>query len=172
MRVAPRIELIEKDRNSLRKVVGSGLSPQRLVQRCEIVLLAAEGRSNEEIAEVLRMSRQRVGHWRTRFSRSGYQGIATDRPGRGRKPSITEDLRRVIVRMTTQETPENATHWSLYSMAKAARISTRSVGRIWKAHGLKPHLSRTFKLSKDPHFAEKLEDVIGLYLNAPEHAIV
>ena len=172
MRVAPTIELSEKDRNNLVKVVGSGLSAQRLVERCQIVLLADEGRSNEEIAEVLHLSRRRVGHWRTRFSKAGYQGIESDAPGRGRKPSISEDLRCVIVRMTTRETPENATHWSLYSMAKAAKISTRSVGRIWKAHGLKPHLTRKFKVSNDPNFAEKLEDVIGLYLNAPEHAMV
>ena len=84
----------------------------------------------------------------------------------------SEDVRRVVVRMTTQETPGDATHWSLYSMAKAAKLSTRTVGRIWKENGLKPHLVRTFKVSNDPQFSEKLEAIVGLYLDTPDHAIV
>ena len=87
-------------------------------------------------------------------------------------PPIPEQLRKLAIRKTTQETPPNATHWSLSTMAKALEVSPRTVGRIWHEHGLKPHLVRTFKVSNDPRFAEKLEEVIGLYLNTPEHAIV
>lgn len=172
MRVAPLVELTEMDREWLEKNVRSRLTPVRLVERCRVVLMAAEGKTNEEIGKELQIHRQKAARWRERFLSGGCEGIEKDAPGRGRKPTYSMDWRRVVVRMTTQETPENATQWSLSSMAKAAKMSQRTVGRIWKEHGLKPHLSRTFKVSKDPHFVEKLEDVVGLYLDAPEHAIV
>lgn len=172
MRVAPTVKLSEVDREWLLKQARSGLAPKRLGERCRIVLLAAEGKTNEEIEEDLGVSRHKAGRWRTRFAQSGRAGIESDAPGRGRKPSYPPELRQLVVRMTTREKPDNATHWSLATMAKALDISPRTVGRIWLEHGLKPHLLRTFKVSNDPRFAEKLEDVIGLYLNAPEHALV
>jgi len=172
MRVAPIVELSDPDREWLQKQARSGVAARRLGERCRIVLLAASGKTNEQIAEELGMTRQKAGRWRTRFVETGRGGIEADAPGRGRKPSFPPELRRLVVQKTTRETPPNATHWSLSIMAKALDVSPRTVGRIWHEHGLKPHLIRTFKVSNDPRFAEKLEDVIGLYLNAPEHAIV
>jgi transposase len=145
---------------------------KRLSQRCQIVLLAAEGKTNEEIGATLHLTRQRAGRWRQRYLEQGRAGIEQDAPGRGRKLTYPEELRQAVVQKTTRETPRQATHWSLHSMAKAMDLSPRTVGRIWREHGLKPHLVRTFKVSNDPRFAEKVEDVVGLYLNTPEHALV
>ncbi len=172
MRIAPKVELSDSERAWLLKQTRSGMASQRLAERSQIVLLAAAQKTNEEIAAQLHITRQKAGRWRTRYVEVGRPGIESDAPGRGRKPLYPQELRRKIVRKTTRETPPNATHWSQNTMAKAMNLSARTVGRIWHAHGLKPHLVRTFKVSNDPHFAEKLEDVIGLYLNAPEHAIV
>ena len=154
------------------KMINGALTPRRLHERCLVVLLAANGKTNEQIAKKLKVTRQKVGRWRTRFVALGRAGIEADRPGRGRKPVYPLEIRRHLVKKTTTETPTAATHWSRTAMAKAMDVSASTVGRVWREHGLKPHLSRTFKVSNDPRFAEKLEDVIGLYLNAPEHAIV
>lgn len=172
MRIAPIVRLTDADREWLIKQSRSGVAARRLGERCRIVLRAAEGKTNEEIAAALQITRQKAGRWRERYAKQGRAGIEQDAPGRGRKPTYPEELRQVIVRQTTREKPPNATHWSLMTMAKAMDLSPRTVGRVWREHGLKPHLVRTFKVSNDPRFAEKLEDVIGLYLNAPEHAIV
>ena len=172
MRVAPKVELNEEERNWLRKQAHSDVATKRLGERCRIVLLAAEGKTNEQIEEDLGVSRHKAARWRTRYVQGGRAGIENDAAGRGRKPSYPPELRQLVIRMTTREKPANATHWSLASMGQALDISPRTVGRIWHEHGLKPHLVRTFKVSNDPRFAEKLEDVIGLYLNAPEHALV
>jgi transposase len=172
MRHAPAVNLTAEDREWVTKQIKSALAPKRLGQRCLVVLLAANGKTNEEIAKKLKITRQKAARWRSRFAQLGRPGIESDRPGRGRKPIYTAEIRRLIVRKTTRETPVVATHWSRQSMAQAVEVSPSTVGRVWREHGLKPHLSRTFKISKDPRFAEKLEDVVGLYLNAPEHAIV
>jgi transposase len=172
MRVAPSVELTEVDLEWLRKQSRSGVTSRRLGERCRIVLLAAEGKTNQQIAQEVGVSPHKAGRWRTRFAESGRAGIEADAPGRGRKPTYPQELRQLVVEMTTRRKPPNATHWSLSTMASALDISERTVGRIWDEHGLKPHLIRTFKVSNDPHFAEKLEEVIGLYLNAPEHALV
>ncbi len=172
MRFAPAVHLTDKDREWVTKQIKSTLSSKRLSQRCLVVLLAANAKTNEQIAKKLKITRQKVGRWRSRFAELGRAGIESDRPGRGRKFVYTPEIRRLIVQKTRKETPKAATHWSRESMAKAMDVSPSTVGRLWREHGLKPHLIRTFKISKDPHFAEKLEDVIGLYLNAPEHAIV
>jgi transposase len=161
-----------EDRAWVTKMTKGALTPKRLHERCLVVLLAASGKTNEQIAKKLRVTRQKVGRWRARFVKLGRAGIESDRPGRGRKPVYPPEIRRHLVKKTTTEIPVAATHWSRTSMAKAMDLSASTVGRIWREHGLKPHLSRTFKVSNDPRFAEKLEDVIGLYLNAPEHAIV
>ena len=172
MRSAPAVALNSEDHVWVTKMIKSTLIPVRLRERCLVVLLASNGKTNEQIARTLKITRQKAGRWRSRFVKFGRAGIESDRPGRGRKPIYTPEVRRRLVKKTTTETPAAATHWSRTSMAKAMDMSPSTVGRVWREHGLKPHLSRTFKVSNDPHFAEKLEDVIGLYLNAPEHAIV
>jgi transposase len=172
MRIASPVFLTEEDRDWLTETSNSALTPKRLSERCAVVLLAAQGKRNDQIARKLKITRQKAARWRKRFLQSGRAGIEFDEPGRGRKPTYTPDIRRLIVRLTTQETPKAATHWSRQSMAKELGLSPSTVGRVWREHGLKPHLARTFKVSNDLRFAEKLEDIVGLYLNAPEHAIV
>jgi transposase len=136
------------------------------------VLLAAEGKQNCDIAAAAGTDRFTVARWRNRFIRLRLRGIEKDAPRPGRRPRFSQEIVLEIVRKTTQELPGDATHWSTRRMAKAVGVSEASIRRIWHQHGLKPHLIRTFKLSNDPRFAEKLEDVIGLYLNPPEHALV
>ena len=172
MRVAPIVELTEPEKEWLHRQVRSGVASRRLGERCRIVLLAAEGKTNEQIAQEMSVSGHKAGRWRKRYVETGRAGIEADAPGRGRKQSYGSKVRQRVVGKTTRETPANATHWSLATMAKAMHLSPRTVGRIWREHGLKPHLVRTFKVSNDPRFVEKLEDVIGLYLAAPEHAMV
>ena len=137
-----------------------------------MILLASEGRQNKAIALTLRRGRSVVARWRQRFIESGLAGIEQEAPRPGRKPKLSAARVQEIVRKTTQKTPPHATHWSTRSMARAAGVSEATVRRIWRAHGLKPHRVRSFKLSNDPQFAEKLEAIVGLYLNPPEHALV
>lgn len=172
MRRAQTIVLDADTRVKLEQMSGSRSQPVRLAQRSRIILLAAAGLDNDTIGAELKITRQKVGRWRSRFAERGLDGILTEEPRPGRPPVIGPRKRAAIVRTTLEETPANATQWSLASMSAKAGVSPSTVGRIWKAHGLKPHLSRTFKLSNDKHFAEKLEDVVGLYLNPPENAIV
>jgi transposase len=141
-------------------------------ERCRIVLRAAEGRTNEQIAAELKITRQKVARWRNRFREHGRAGLEHDAPGRGRKPVYGAEITALIVERTTRTLPAKATQWSQRSLAKALDLSDSTIGRVWRAHGLKPHLVRTFKVSNDPRFVEKLEDVVGLYLDAPEHALV
>ena len=172
MRIAPAIILTEEERRRLEACARSRSRPRRLVERAQMILLASEGRQNKEIALTLRRGRQVVGRWRQRFIERGLAGIEKDAPRPGRKPKLSAARVQAIVRKTTQETPAHATHWSTRSMARAAGVSEATVRRIWRAHGLKPHRVRSFKLSNDPQFAEKLEDIVGLYINPPEHALV
>ena len=144
----------------------------RFSLRAKIVLLAAEGKQDLEIAQELGVTRQLSARWRKRFIQLGLEGLKKDAPRPGRKKKISPQKIRSIVKKTLEHKPTNATHWSTRTMAKAAGVSEKTGRRIWKSHGLKPHLSRTFKLSNDQKFAEKLEDVVGLYLNPPEHALV
>jgi transposase len=144
-----------------------------LVTRARIVLLASEGWTNQEIAAELEVKEQTVGLWRKRFIERGLAGLEKDAPGRGRKPTVQHSAIEVeVLRKTTQEAPLNATHWSTRTMAAAMGISETSLRRIWHRNGLKPHLQRRFKVSNDPAFIEKLEDIVGLYMNPPESAIV
>jgi transposase len=134
--------------------------------------LAADGKQDLEIAAEIGISNQKAARWRKRFLQLGLAGLEKDAPRPGRTPTITAAKVREVVRKTTQEKPANATQWSTRTMAEAAGLSEKSVRRIWHKHGLKPHLSRTFKVSNDPEFTAKLEAIVGLYLNPPEHAIV
>ena len=172
MRVAPEILLSPEEKQQLERFARGRSAPARLVQRAQIVLLASEGKENREIAAELGIVRHTVGRWRSRYAKLGLAGIEKDSPRSGRLPTISEEVIQEVIRKTTQETPSNATHWSTRSMAKATGLSAATIRRIWRRHGLKPHRVRTFKLSNDPRFAEKLEEVIGLYLNPPEHALV
>jgi len=144
----------------------------RSVERARIVLLAAAGMQDKQIAAKLRIMPEKAARWRNRFLDGGLAALDKDAPRPGRPTTITPAKVQEVVRKTTQEKPANATHWSTRTMAEAAGLSEKSVRRIWHKHGLKPHLSRTFKVSSDPEFAEKLEAIVGLYLNPPEHAIV
>jgi transposase len=143
-----------------------------VVLRSRIVLLAVDGMQNKQIAEQLGVSTRMVGLWRGRFIEYGVEGLLKDAPRPGRTPRITAEMVDAVVAKTTQSTPANATHWSTRTMARVTGISEASVRRIWHAHGLKPHRVESFKVSNDPDFAAKLEDVVGLYLNPPEHALV
>lgn len=172
MRVAPAITLTELQRATLESWARGRSIPARLVERARIVLLAAEGLQDAQIAGQLPLSRQKAARWRKRFLALGLAGLEKEAPRPGRPATITPSQVQAVVARTTQTRPGNATHWSTRTMAKAEGISEASVRRIWKAHGLKPHRVESFKLSNDPRFAEKLEDIIGLYLNPPEHALV
>lgn len=172
MRIAPRVTLTEQERAQLQTYARGRRIAARLMERSRIVLLAAEGKQDTEIAELLSIPRQKAARWRKRFLKLGVSGLEKDATRLGRPRTITAAKIREVVTKTTQTLPADATHWSTRTMAQAAGISEASVRRIWKAHGLKPHRVATFKLSNDPQFAEKLEDIVGLYLNPPEHAIV
>jgi transposase len=172
MRIAPKVVLTEQQRKQLQTYARGRSVAARLVERARIVLYASEGKQDSEIAEQLAIPRQKAARWRKRFLELGVAGLVKDAPRAGRPRKITAATVNEIVTQTTQTTPANATHWSTRTMAKQAGISEASVRRIWKAHGLKPHRTTTFKLSNDPRFAEKLEDIVGLYLNPPEHALV
>lgn len=172
MKVAVRVVLSAAEREEVEKLARGRRVAVRVAERARIVLLAAEGKQNQEIAEICGVTRRTVGVWRRRFVEKGISGIVKDAPRAGRRRSIGEEVIGEIVRKTTQETPAAATHWSTRSLAKEMGLSPSTIGRVWRRHGLKPHLTRTFKLSRDPKFVEKLDDVVGLYLNPPEHALV
>lgn len=172
MRVAPVIELSDAERKTLVAWSRGRSTPARLVLRAKIVLAAAGGQLNQEIAITLQTRRKTVSLWRTRFAAERLAGIEKDAPRPGRTPSIPTTTVELMLHKTTQEKPKGATHWSTRTMAKAVGVSKATVQRVWAANGLKPHLVKTFKLSNDPQFAEKLRDVVGLYLDPPEHALV
>ncbi len=172
VRVAVEIVLSDDEVLGLSKLSKSRSVSVRLAERSRIVLLAGKGMTNEEIGFELGITRQKAGRWRERYADSGVEGISQDAYRPGRKPKISSRKVAQVIRLTTQETPENATHWSQRLMADKAGISMSSVGRIWKSHGLKPHRINTFKVSNDKEFAEKLEAIVGLYLSPPENAIV
>jgi len=172
MRIAPTIKLTEKERKALRRLANGRRTQVRVAKRAQIVLAAARGLENREIAEELSMTRETVGRWRSRFAEKRLDGIMKDLPRGGRKPTKRSKVESRIIRKTTQEKPKNATHWSTRTLAEALGVSQSMVQRVWKANGLKPHLVKTFKVSNDPHFEEKLRDVVGLYLNPPENALV
>ena len=172
MRIAPQVVLTREQRTKLEVYARGRSTPARVVLRARIVLLAAEGKQDLKIAHLLSIVPRTAARWRSRFLRDGIAGLEHDAPRPGRTPSISPELVRMVIAKTTQERPSHATHWSTRTMAAVAGISEASVRRIWHGHGLKPHRVETFKLSNDSRFAEKLEDIVGLYLNPPEHAIV
>jgi transposase len=166
------IALSEHDRRTLETWVAARTTPQRVAFRARIILLAATGAPNRRIAHDVRTSRPTVILWRRRFLEGGPTALTKDAPGRGRKPQLAEEKVKQIVEATLHTTPPAATHWSTRTLARAQGVSQATVQRIWDAHGLHPQRTRTFKLSKDRHFVEKLTDVVGLYLNPPDKALV
>ena len=169
------IQLRAGDRETLEQWARSRTTPQRLVERARIVLASAAGQSNAEIRALVSVSHPTVSLWLDRYEEAGVDGLARDRPRTGRPKRLDpEAVEAEIVRRTTKTKPPSdvATHWSTRLMAAEFGVSQTTVWRIWRAHGLKPHLAETFKLSNDPHFVEKLRDVVGLYVNPPERAVV
>ncbi len=147
-------------------------APHREVVRAKALLLAADGVANTVIAALLGVSPSSVSAWRERFTADGLAKFAQVAPGRGRKAQIPAEKIDEIVRLTLESKPEGETHWSCRTMARATGVSAATVQRVWSARGLKPHLQKTFKLSNDKRFEEKLVDVVGLYLNPPDNAVV
>lgn len=168
----PALLITDDQRATLERWVRAGTTPQRLVFRSRIVLLAASGMPSKHVAHQLSTSQDTVRLWRRRFVAGGPEALTRDAPGRGRKRQITAAREQQVVEATLRTAPPKATQWSLRSMAVAQGLSPASIHRIWDAHGLQPHRVRTFKLSTDPAFVEKLTDVVGLYVNPPDKALV
>lgn len=176
MRVAAAIDLSPKERKRLRQNVKSRTTQVRLIERSEILLLADQGENNQMIANKLGITENKVGRWRNRYAEGGLKAIEKDRPRGnnhgGKKTAAQARLRNKVIKVTTQETPDNATHWSTRTLAEKLNTTHTFVHRVWKSAGLKPHLIKTFKVSNDPRFEEKLHDVVGLYLDPPRNAVV
>jgi len=172
VRTAEPIVLSPEERSILERWAHGRSFPARLVQRAQIIQMAGEGILSQDIARKLKISRPTVQLWRQRFLALRLPGLEKDAPRRGRIPKISQRKVRAVVEATIHTTPPNATHWSTRSMAEAQGLSEATIRRIWKRHNLKPHLVRTFKLSRDKHFVEKLIDVVGLYLNPPDKSLV
>ena len=169
MRVAAQVMLTAIERRRLETWASARSTTVRLVERSKIVLMACAGMPNQAIAKALGIDQNTVGRWRNRFVKERVKGIEKERPrggNHGGKDSKRQaKLRARIIEATTQTTPKDATHWSTRTMARAMGTTHSVVHRVWQSHGLKPHLIRTFKVSNDPRFEEKLHDVVGLYLN-------
>jgi transposase len=172
MRKIERISISTPDRERLERLVRDRNTPQKVVWRARIVLLAGDGLTAEGIAAEVGKSLLTVRRWRRRYVAKGVNGLLKDATRPSRVKPLTPEKIQQVVHMTLHERPPNATHWSVRSMAAAAGVSYSSVQRIWRAHGLKPHLVETFKVSRDKNFATKVEDVVGLYLNPPDKALV
>ena len=170
------IQLTDSERSQLEKAVSSQLSAVRLVTRAQALLMASDAIPSYQIAKALNVTKDAVGRWRRCFAEHRMAGIIKDRPrGKnqgGKKTADQEKLRQAIINKTTQEKPKGATHWSTRTMAKAIGTTHSFVNRVWQQAGLKPHLYKHFKVSNDPHFEAKLKDVVGLYMNPPEKAVV
>src|SRR5438445_3755529 len=166
------IELQPSERTQLEQWESAHGTPQQVALRCRIILRAVAGQQNVAIAEGLGVSRPTVQLWRKRVHEQGIREVWEIAPGRGRKMHYAQDQRDRIIKATLQSKPKGMTHWSCRLMAKAQGVSKNTVNRLWQLHNIKPHLSRTFKLSRDAKFLEKLTDVVGLYMNPPDKALV
>ncbi len=172
MRVADKIELDARVEQELRLLSKRRRVEARVQQRASVILLAAKGWQNKDIAVEVKLDRRQVALWRRRFLDGGVQALLRDASRSGRPPSVTPEIEARIVNTTLHDKPAAATHWSTRTLAEHLGLSATTVRRVWQRNGLKPHLQDTFKLSRDPRFVDKLVDVVGLYLNPPEHAIV
>jgi transposase len=170
-RPIPPLELSIEERETLQRWTRRAKTAQALALRARIVLSCATGQPSKTVAAHLGVRSQTVGKWRNRFLRCRLDGLLDEpRPGAPRK--IGDEEVEKLITQTLEKTPRDATHWSTRSMAKATGLSHMTVSRIWQAFGLQPHRSETFKLSRDPLFVEKVRDIVGLYLNPPERALV
>ena len=165
------IWLSPAERATLEGLVSGRNTPQKLVWRARIVLLSADGIGTMTIVRLVGKSKVTVWRWQERYLAKGIAGLRRDATRPGRKPPLSAEVIERVVHKTLHETPEAATHWSIRKMARAVGLSYTSVQRVWKAHGLKPHLVKTFKLSNDEHFVEKVRDIVG-YLDPPDKALV
>jgi transposase len=172
MRVAKRIELDAATERELRVLSKRRRIEARLQQRARVILLAAQGWQNKDIADEVDLDRRQVALWRQRFVSGGIDALRQDAPRSGRTPSVTPEVESRIVKTTLNERPPAATHWSTRTLGEHLGLSATTIRRVWARNGLKPHLQRTFKLSRDPRFVDKLFDVVGLYLEPPDKAIV
>jgi transposase len=172
MRTGISFTVGSKDRARMKAIVSDRDSPQKHVWRCRIVLLTAAGAGTHEIMRTAGVSKTAVWRWQERFRQEGVDGLLRDKTRPSRVPRLPEELAERVVALTLTDPPGETTHWTGAAMAKAVGISVSSVQRIWRAHGLQPHRFRRFKLSKDPQFAAKLRDIVGLYVDPPAHAIV
>jgi transposase len=166
------IKLRRGDRDRLEQLVRTRTTPQRVVERARIVLASSDGLSGNAICDAVGVSRPSVTMWLDRYDADGVDTLLSDRPRSGRPRQITASDEAAMIKKTLETKPPNGTHWSTRIMAKEVGWDPTTVARVWRSHGIKPHLIRTFKLSKDPRFVEKLRAVVGLYLNPPDHAIV
>jgi transposase len=169
---ATAVTITESDRQELERWVGAHRTPQQVAQRCRIILEAAKGQQDKEIAQSMEVNPKTVALWRQRFFKEGPDCLWEVAPGRGRKPQFSADKVEEIINATLQSRPAGATHWSCRTMAEEQGVSKATISRIWQSHGLKPHRTKAFKLSRDAKFLEKLTDVVGLYLNPPDKALV
>ena len=169
----PKLEitLTSDERTELERLARRGRANRHIALRAKLVLASASGMSDIAVAAKYHVSNRTVGAWRKRFADRRLEGLY-DEPRVGRPREITDEQVEEVVVQTLETTPKGRTHWSTRKMAKKAGISHSSVGRIWRAHGLKPHIVRGFKLSNDPQFIEKVRDIVGLYMNPPDHAVV
>ena len=172
MRVARLVVLEKQEQGKLEQLARGRSLPARLVERARIVLRAAAGVQDQQIASELAITPEKAARWRNRYLDGGLDALGKDASRPGRPRTITAARTAEVIHKTTQEKPFNATHWSTRTMAAATGLSETTVRRIWHSNGLKPHLVKTFKVSNDTRFAEKLEVIVGLYRNPPEHAIV
>jgi len=171
-RVSPVVNLSAEDEAQLLRWESAHGTSQQVALRCRLVLAAAAGSTDVEIASSYGVSRLTVALWRGRVRTAGISAVWEIQPGRGRKAKYDLEKRDALLAATLETKPQGMTHWSCRSMAKAQGVSKNTVNRLWQLHNLKPHLSHTFKLSRDPKFVQKLTDVVGLYLNPPQKAIV
>jgi transposase len=169
---ARRLPLVAGDRDLLEGLVGGGNTAQKVALRARIVLGAAEGSCNNRLAKQLGVTRATILLWRRRYAQAGITGLLREAPRPGRRKRIGAGQVEAIVNATLQTTPRDATHWSTRTLGRAQGVSEATVRRIWRAHGLQPHRTETFKLSRHPDFVRKLRDVVGLYLNPPDKALV
>jgi transposase len=166
-RTSMPVELSASDREQLQQWASAHGTPQQVALRCRLVLAAATGQSDLAIASTQGVNRHSAALWRGRVRTAGIQTVWEIQAGRGRKPEYDQAQRDALIAATLQTKPKGMTHWSCRTMAKAQGVSKNTVNRLWQLHNLKPHLGRTFKLSRDPKFVEKLTDVVGLYRKRP-----
>jgi transposase len=171
-RSTPALSVSQDQEKQLEQWLAALGTPQQVTLRCRIVLAAGRGESEAAIASKLDVNRKTVRLWRERFSRDGLQSLWEIAPGRGRKATYGPERVKAIVDATLQSKPKGNTHWSCRLMAASQGVSKSTVSNLWRSHNIKPHRTKTFKLSRDPKFLEKLTDVVGLYLNPPDKAIV